>query len=346
MSGQGNRGNAPRAVLFGTSGPSLSDWERAFFRDADPLGFILFRRNVETPEQIRALTQALREAVGRADAPILIDQEGGRVQRLRPPHWPDLPPMGRHGALALADPEAAQRSVWLQARLIAETLLPLGLDVDCLPCVDLLHPQSHSVIGDRSFGSDAALVSALGQAACSGLRAGGVSPVVKHMPGHGRATVDSHLSLPRVETAREELARTDFVPFQALADEHWGMTAHIVYSDLDAERPATQSPRIIEEVIRQEIGFDGLLVSDDITMEALAGTQAERAAASLAAGCDLVLHCSGDRAEMQEVAGVVEAMTAPCQARFARASAAVRSPEPFDRDEGLDELGRLLKAAA
>lgn len=332
---------APRAVLFGLRGPQLTQTEREFFRAANPLGFILFRRNIETPEQVRALTAALRQSVGRADAPILIDQEGGRVQRLRPPHWLDLPPMGRYGVLARTDPDRGRRGAWLQARLIASELEELGLDVDCLPCLDLLVPGAHGVIGDRAFGEDPGLVAELGAAVCEGLLAGGVAPVLKHLPGHGRANMDSHLALPRVEAEAEVLLTKDMEPFRRLHDQAWGMTAHIVYTAFDPVHPATQSAKVIEEFIRGHIGFDGLLVSDDITMQALQGRPGERAAASLAAGCDLVLHCSGDPDEMEEVAAAVGPMSPQACERFARATPP--PAEAFDRQAGVGELKELLE---
>lgn len=343
MNGDAEAAAAPKAVVFGLSGPRLTPRERDFFRAADPLGFILFRRNVEDPAQLRALTEALRAAVGRAEAPILIDQEGGRVQRLRPPHWRRLPPMGLYGDLARRDRERGRRGAWLQARLIADDLTAVGVDVDCLPCLDLRLPAMHEVIGDRAFGDEPGLVAELGAAVCDGLSAGGVAPVLKHLPGHGRSTLDSHAALPRVESDLETLDATDFEPFRGLVRAGWGgawgMTAHIVFTAIDPERPATQSPAVIEQVIRGRIGFDGLLVSDDLNMEALQGSQGHRAADSLAAGCDLVLHCSGDAAEMEEVADAVGPMTAAAQVRFRRTRPPV--PQPFDRAAALAELEEL-----
>lgn len=332
---------APAAVLFGLEGTALTDWERDFFREVKPAGFILFRRNVDDPAQLVRLTSSLRQAIGQNDAPILIDQEGGRVQRLRPPHWPALPAMGAYGELARRDLEGALRGVWLQARVIADDLHRVGIDVDCLPCVDLLVPGAHEVIGDRSFGSDPETVAQLGRAACEGLLAGGVAPVIKHIPGHGRANQDSHLSLSRVDADLDSL-EADFTPFRRLADQAWGMTAHVVLSAIDPDHPATQSRKVIEEIIRGHIGFDGLLVSDDINMEALSGPLGERAAASLAAGCDLVLHCSGKRGEMEEVAAAVAPMSSEAQVRLRRA----RPPaaQTYDRTAALDELQALVGA--
>jgi beta-N-acetylhexosaminidase len=257
---------APRAVLFGCAGKTLDPHERDFFRDTDPLGFILFARNCETPEQIRSLVADLRASVGRADAPILIDQEGGRVARLRPPHWRLYPSGAQIAALGSNAPEAARAA----ARLIADDLSALGISVDCLPVLDLSFPGADAVIGDRSFGADPDRVAELGRAVCEGLLSGGVLPVIKHIPGHGRGTVDSHFALPVVETPRAALEATDFAPFHKLNDMGWAMTAHIVYSALDAARPATLSPTVIDGVIRRDIGFDGVLVSDDLSMQASA----------------------------------------------------------------------------
>lgn len=331
----------PAAVLFGLEGCELSSWERGFFREADPTGFILFHRNVRDPEQLLRLTSELREAVGREEAPILVDQEGGRVQRLRPPHWPSLPAMGVYGELAARDLAAALRGAWLQARLIADDLLTVGIDVDCLPCIDLQVPGAHAVIGDRSFGSDPEIVSQLGKAVCEGLLAGGVAPVLKHIPGHGRATHDSHLSLPHIDADLASLA-SDFFPFRQLSDQGWAMTAHVVLTAIDPHHPATQSSKVISEIIRHDIGFGGVLVSDDINMQALRGPIAERAAASLAAGCDLVLHCSGRREEMEEVASVVQPLSSTGLERLQRATPP--APGKFDRAAALDELQSLVGA--
>lgn len=331
----------PAAVLFGLEGCELSSWERGFFREADPTGFILFHRNVRDPEQLLRLTSELREAVGREETPILVDQEGGRVQRLQPPHWPSLPAMGVYGELAARDLAAALRGAWLQARLIADDLLTVGIDVDCLPCIDLQVPGAHAVIGDRSFGSDPEIVSQLGKAVCEGLLAGGVAPVLKHIPGHGRATHDSHLSLPHIDADLASLA-SDFFPFRQLSDQGWAMTAHVVLTAIDPHHPATQSSKVISEIIRHDIGFGGVLVSDDINMQALRGPIAERAAASLAAGCDLVLHCSGRREEMEEVASVVQPLSSTGLERLQRATPP--APGKFDRAAALDELQSLVGA--
>lgn len=334
---------APAAVLFGLEGPSLTEWEKGFFREVQPAGFIIFRRNVESPAQLAKLTMCLRDVLGRGDAPILIDQEGGRVQRLRPPHWPALPAMGVYGELARKDLGRAKRGAWLQARLIADDLHRVGIDVDCLPCLDLQLPTTHQVIGDRSFGADPEVVAELGQSVCDGLLAGGVSPVIKHLPGHGRAGQDSHKTLPQVDADITSL-QADFMPFRRLAAQRWGMTAHILFTALDREKPATLSRKVIQEIIRGEIGFDGLLVSDDINMEALSGPLGQRAAASLAAGCDLVLHCSGKKLEMEEVAAAVPSMSSQALERLARARPP--APQAFDRDAALEELEALAGAVS
>ncbi|TDR94718.1 beta-N-acetylhexosaminidase [Enterovirga rhinocerotis] len=290
-----------RAFVAGCSGPDLTAEERAFFREADPFGFILFRRNVVSPEQVRALTASLREAVGRADAPILIDQEGGRVQRLGPPHWPRYPAGRTYGALG-ADAIEARDAAFLGARLMAHDLRELGITVDCVPVLDVPVPGAHDVIGDRAYGEDPETVTALGGGAAEGLLAGGVLPVVKHIPGHGRAGADSHLALPRVSASLDDLRARDFVPFKALAHLPAAMTAHVVYEAIDPDAPGTTSRRVVQDVIRGEIGFDGLLFTDDLSMKALAGPFRTRMEAAIAAGCDIGLHCNGDLAEARAVA--------------------------------------------
>ena len=320
------------AVIYGCEGPALTDWERGFFAEADPLGFILFARNCESPDQIRALVGEMRACVGRAEAPVLIDQEGGRVARLKPPAWRAAPPAAVFGELAKTDLARAEAAVRLNVRLLALELRALGIDVDCLPLLDLRLPEGHEVIGDRSFGSDPEIVIALGRAVCESFLDAGVMPIIKHIPGHGRAVVDSHKELPRVDTPRETLEATDFLPFRALADAPWGMTAHVVYEAIDPERPATTSPLVIGEIIRGSIGFDGLLLSDDLSMQALRGGLAERAGAALAAGCDVALHCNGERAEMEAVASAVRPLTAAAETRLAQAAAALGAapaPEEF-----------------
>ena len=292
----------PRAVILGCAGPEVSEREKRFFAEADPLGFILFARNCRTPGQVRTLAADLRASVERDDAPVLIDQEGGRVARLGPPHW-RTPPAGRKfGELHDRDAAAAVEAARVNSRLIAADLAELGIDVDCLPVLDAPRPGADPIIGDRAYHTGPDIVAALGRAAADGLLAGGVLPVIKHIPGHGRANVDSHEALPVVDTPLGELDETDFEPFRALAGMPWAMTAHVVYSEIDGEAPATLSRHILTEIVRRRIGFEGLLVSDDLSMKALRGSMTGRAAGALAAGCDVALHCNGDMAEMEAVA--------------------------------------------
>jgi beta-N-acetylhexosaminidase len=337
----GAPGKAPRAVILGCTGEQLSPEERRFFHAADPVGFILFRRNCRDPAQVRDLVGSLREAIGRDDAPILIDQEGGRVARLGPPHWRRYPSAGRLGSLP--DPQAAAASR-LGARLIADDLRGLGITVDCLPVLDLPVPGADPVIGDRAYGNDPGRVAMLGRAVCEGLLAGGVLPVIKHIPGHGRAALDSHHACPVVETGADELSHTDFTPFRALAGMPWAMTAHIVYMAIDPTAPATLSERVISQAIRGEIGFDGVLVSDDLSMQALGGEIGERAARALAAGCDLVLHCNGDLREMEAIAAATGPVSACAAERLAQAEALRRrsAPSGFDRREAEMRFDSLL----
>lgn len=328
----------PKACLFGVGGTRLTPEERIFFADAQPLGFILFARNIEDPTQITALVQALRDSVGRADAPVLIDQEGGRVARLRPPHWHALPAAAR--IAALPEPEASE-AAWLVGRIIAADVSAVGIDVACAPVLDVLQPGvGTDVIGDRSFGCDAATVARLGQAVAEGLLAGGVLPVAKHIPGHGRAQVDSHVGLPRVDAACAELSATDFAPFRALNNLPIGMTAHIVYEAIDPNLPATQSPLVVREIIRGAIGFDGFLLSDDVCMAALSGSVGERTATALAAGCDAVLHCDGRLDEMAEVAAASPPLTGEAWQRWQRIQRL--AAQPFDIVAGAAGLAALV----
>ena len=306
----------PMAAILGCAGPVLQPDEGAFFRARNPLGFILFARNCETPQQLRRLTQDLRSAVGRPDAPVLMDHEGGRVQRLPHPPWRKVPPPAAFAALP--SPTAAT-AVRLNAQLMAMELLDLGVDVNCVPCLDVNDPAGHHVIGDRAYSISPDVVAQLGRALVEGLARGGVLPVIKHMPGHGRALVDSHLELPVVEATFEALAERDFVPFKALADVPLGMTAHVLYPDLDGDHPATLSQAIIDGVIRRHIGFDGLLLTDDLSMQALGGDIGQQAAKALAAGCDVALHCNGKMAEMQAVAAHVQALSGAAMARWQNA---------------------------
>jgi beta-N-acetylhexosaminidase len=319
------------ACILGCAGPKLSDAERAFFRQVQPWGFILFRRNVENPDQVSALTEALRACVNRPDAPVLIDQEGGHVQRLGPPHWPVYPPGRAYGALG---PTLGHEMARLGARLIARDLAAVGITVDCLPVLDVPAANAHDVIGDRAYAASAEDVVSLGRAAAEGLIAGGVLPVVKHIPGHGRAGADSHKALPVVDASLAELEAVDFVPFHALADMPMAMTAHVVYTAIDRTRPATTSRRVIGDIIRGAIGFQGLLMSDDMSMKALSGDLTGLSRAALAAGCDVVLHCNGEMEEMRAVVAGSAPLAGQAEARAAAALARiVAAPEPFDAVE-------------
>ena len=306
----------PTAVIFGCAGETLGADERTFFADADPLGFILFQRNCREPEQLRDLVSALRDSVKRDDAPVLVDQEGGRVQRLGPPHWRRRAAWRSFGDLAgERGLDRAIEAARGNAREIAGELADVGIDVNCIPLLDVPAPGGHGVIGDRAFSNDPEIVAALGRAVCEGLLSEGVTPVIKHMPGHGRATVDSHLSLPTVDAPAEAL-EADFAPFRALRDMPWAMTAHVVYAAFDAAAAATVSRNVIQRVIRGSIGYEGLLVSDDICMQALTGGPGARARAALDAGCDVVLHCNGDLDEMRETMRGTGPMSGRAIARF------------------------------
>ncbi|MEO6339331.1 MAG: beta-N-acetylhexosaminidase [Caulobacteraceae bacterium] len=330
-----------KACILGCAGLTLSDEERAFFADARPWGFILFARNIATADQTRALIDSLREAAGDEGTPVFVDQEGGRVQRLRPPLARLRRPAGLFGALYARDPEAALDAVRLNHRLIAEELAALGFDADCAPCVDLVFPDAHDIIGDRSYGEDPSVVAALGRAAIDGLLAGGVAPVIKHIPGHGRALADSHLSLPIVDSPLEVLEQTDFAPFRALADAPMAMTAHVTYSAIDPHACATLSHRVIETVIRGYIGFDGLLMSDDLSMKALGGDFHARTRGALDAGCDLVLHCNGDMAEMRPIADASPELSGRAAERAADARAVGRKVQAFDAQAAEAHLAAL-----
>ncbi|MGE0151663.1 MAG: beta-N-acetylhexosaminidase [Reyranellaceae bacterium] len=317
-----------KAAIFGCAGPELGAAERDFFRQHDPLGFILFARNCDSPEQISRLVADLRASVGRDDAPVLIDQEGGRVQRLKPPRWRQAPPAARFGELFRRDPALGREAVEFNMRLIAADLIALGIDVDCVPCLDVPVPGAHDVIGDRAFALQAEIVADLGRIAANTMLDMGVMPVIKHIPGHGRAGVDSHHALPRVDTSAIELAHTDFLPFKSLSDMPWGMTAHVLYTAIDAQRPATTSPVVIERIVRGMIGFQGLLLSDDLSMQALGGTLADRAKAALAAGCDIALHCNGKLDEMAQVADTTPPMTPAALDRLARGRQRLNKRKP------------------
>jgi beta-N-acetylhexosaminidase len=333
----------PLPLVLGCAGEALSAEERRLFAAADPLGFVVFRRNCRSRAQLRALVAEFRDCVGRPDAPVLVDQEGGRVARLRPPEWPAYPAPAR--LAALPDP-LAEEAAGLAARLIADDLTEVGVTIDAAPVLDLPTEDADPVIGDRAWGTDPGRVARLGRAVCDGLSAGGVLPIIKHIPGHGRARVDSHRALPLVDTDAATLAQSDFAPFRALAAMPWAMTAHIVYAAIDASAPATFSRRVIDTAIRGDIGFAGVLVSDDISMGALAGGLAERTRRALDAGCDLVLHCTGVFAEMTEI---VEAATPMSPAAGARVSVAealrLRSRRPFDRRAAEARFAELLATA-
>lgn len=335
----------PRAVIFGCAGPELSDRERRLFAEADPLGFILFQRNCIEPAQVRRLVADLRASVGRADAPVLIDQEGGRVMRLKPPHWRAAPPQGLFGELAARNRTSAREAAYLNARLLAFELADLGITVDCAPVLDLRLPGAHDIIGDRALGGEPGQVVELGSAVAQGLLDGGVLPVIKHIPGHGRATVDSHHELPVVEVSRELLEETDFEPFRRLSGQPWAMTAHVVYRAVDPERPASLSRQVIGEVIRGSIGFDGFLVSDDVNMKALKGDVGELSFAAVEAGCDAVLHCTGDLAEMESVARATPRLSDRALERLSRGNALLPPrPEELNIADALGRIETLLAA--
>ncbi len=334
-----------RAFITGVSGPRLNAAEREFIRLERPWGFILFKRNIETPAQVINLIRELRKAVGDAEAPVLIDQEGGRVQRLGPPQWPAYPAGSVFGVLYDIDPALGLSAARLSARLIAADLIDLGFTVDCLPLADVPVPGADAVIGNRAYGTKPDKVAAIGRAVTEGLEQGGILPVLKHIPGHGRATADTHFKLPVVDTPKAELERTDFTAFQPLADLPMAMTAHVVFSALDPAHPATTSATIIEQVIRGVIGFQGLLMSDDVSMNALAGSVAERTWAIFTAGCDLVLHCNGKLDEMREVAAETPALSGKALERATRALASRKAPQAFDRVAARGELDALIERA-
>jgi beta-N-acetylhexosaminidase len=312
-----------QAAIYGLEGFALTDGERAFFRDAEPAGFILFRRNCENQDQLLRLTDSLRALSGRDDVPILIDQEGGRVARMRPPEWPAFPAAEKFANLYRAAPSSAIEAVRANARALALMLRSCGINVNALPLLDVRQEGATDIIGDRALGSEPMQVAALGRAVLDGMASAGVVGIVKHMPGHGRALVDSHKELPVVSASTEEL-ETDLEPFERLATAPMGMTAHVVYTSWDSERPASLSPVVIRDIIRERIGFDGWLMSDDLGMEALKGDFGSRAWGVIAAGCDVALHCSGKMDEMIAVAAAVSAMSAEGEARLARAMASTR----------------------
>jgi beta-N-acetylhexosaminidase len=324
-----------KAFISGCSGTSLTNAEWRFFAENRPCGLIVFARNCETPDQLRALVASFRDAVESDEVLILIDQEGGRVQRLRPPHWRDMPPARCYGRVYERDAEAGKAAAFAGARLIAQELFDLGINVNCTPVLDVPEKGAHEIIGDRAFSTDADVVAMLGRAVMDGTIAGGVLPVIKHVPGHGRAKADSHLSLPRIDVSEADLKAIDFRPFEALRDAPLAMTAHVLLPCYDERRPATVSPVIMSEVIRGLIGLEGLVMSDDISMKALGGPFAQRAHDVIAAGCDVVLHCSGDVAEMVDTASAVAPLDGIAAERFARARSYLHAPRPFDEADAM-----------
>lgn len=337
--------SSSKAFITGIGGPTLTSDERAFLRAERPWGFIIFKRNIESKAQVADLVAEIRQAVGRPNAPVLIDQEGGRVQRLQPPVWPSYPPGAIFGRLFERDSAKGLQAARLSARLIAADLTEVGVDVDCLPIVDVPSSGSDNVIGDRAYGTDPATVGAIGRAVADGLSEGGVLPILKHIPGHGRALVDSHHLLPVVDASRAELETSDFAPFKALADLPMAMTAHVIFSVYDPARPATTSATIVCEVIRGLIGFDGLLMGDDVSMNALDGSIAERSRATIAAGCDVVLACNGKLDEMRAVADNVPELHGVALRRADAALAARRPPQPLDIAAARAELDALVALA-
>lgn len=330
-----------RPVITDCEGLSLTEDEKNLFREHEPFGFILFGRNCDTPDQIKALTDEMRDCVGR-DVPIMIDQEGGRVCRLAPPHWRKIPPADVFGDLYKGDPEKALQAIILNTRLMADDLVQLGITMDCFPVLDLFFAGASDIIGDRSYGADIDVVTALGGAAAEAMMMGGIIPIVKHIPGHGRALVDSHAELPTVKESHDELLASDFMPFKNLAHLPCAMTAHIVYSDIDPKLPATLSPTLIRQVIRGDIGFKGVLISDDITMKALSGAPEDIAKTALRAGCDLVLHCN---ATLEERRSVLESLYDfnPANINWVRSELTRRRPaEQIDRADFVAELNKLI----
>jgi len=333
-----------RAFICGLKGPDLLAEERAFLQDAQPWGVILFKRNIETREQVARLTANVRDTLGR-NAPILVDHEGGRVQRLGPPHWRAYPAAALFER-AGADAASAERFAWLGARLIAHDLREVGIDVDCLPVLDTPEAGSHAIVGDRAYSREPGRVARLGRAAADGLMAGGALPVMKHIPGHGRTRADSHLELPVVAASRADLEAVDFAPFKANADLPMAMSAHVVYTAIDPNAPGTQSKIVIDEIVRGHIGFDGLLMTDDLSMKALSGGFRERAERAIAAGCDMVLHCNGDLAEARPVADGAPLLAGRALERAEAALAFVREPAPLDLAAALAEFEGAMGAVA
>ncbi len=320
------------ALITGCSGLELSQDEIDYFREVDPWGFILFQRNCESPAQIKELISTFRSLCGRSDAPVLIDQEGGRVQRLKPPLWRQYPPARIFGDMFETDRKGAKEALYLITRLIAEDLKELGISVDCLPVVDVPQPDADDIIGDRAYSTDTTTVAKLARCAATALLDGGVLPVIKHIPGHGRATADSHKELPTVKTDAKTLQQVDFAPFRELSDLPLAMTAHVTYEAYDTANPATLSPAVVKGVIRKHMAYDGLIMTDDLSMKALAGTFEERTAQAFAAGCDVALHCNGDMAEMRAVASQTPVLEAKSLIRAQAALRCLNYPQNYDRD--------------
>jgi beta-N-acetylhexosaminidase len=333
------------AAIFGCEGKLLNDQERSFFRDVQPFGFILFARNCESAAQVRALCDDLRSTVANPKAPIFIDQEGGRVQRLGPPHWRKRPAARQFGELFKRNPVDGRQATYLCARLIAHELKEVGVTANCTPVLDVPVVGAHDIIGDRAYSTEPAIVIELGRIVVAGHLDSGVLPVIKHIPGHGRAQADSHLTLPRVSTPYPELSTHDFVTFRGVNDAPVAMTAHVVYEAVDPKRPATTSSRVVQTVIRREIGFDGLLLSDDLSMAALQGSIGKRANSALLAGCDVVLHCNGDFNEMKEVASSVKILSGESLRRADAALAQYRAPADLDIGQAEAHLTALMGSA-
>ena len=334
------------AFISGCSGPVLSTAERDFFARTKPWGLILFKRNCETPEQLKRLTGDFRDAVGRKNAPVFIDQEGGRVQRLGPPSnaWRRYPAARAYGDAFNASALAGLRAARNVGRLMAEDLIAAGITANCVPVLDVPQPGAHEIVGNRAYSDRIEAIMALARAHAAGFADGGVLPVIKHIPGHGRARADSHLELPVVDATRAELEAVDFPPFAAMADAPMAMTAHVVYTAIDKTAPATLSRKVISSVIRKQIGFRGLLMTDDLSMKALTGSYAEKTRGALDAGCDIVLHCNGDMAQMEEVAAAAGALKGKALSRARAALKAARKPQPFDRKMALRDLEVVLPA--
>lgn len=330
------------AFIIGVSGETLTADEARFLRSAVPAGLILFSRNCISHDQIRRLVGDARDAVGHDEFLVLIDQEGGRVQRLRPPLGRALPAADAYAQLYAGDRAGAQEAAFLAARLLADDLKDLGINTDCAPVLDVPVSGAHDVIGDRAYGREPAQVAALARAVADGFMAGGVLPVIKHIPGHGRATADSHLELPVVTEPHSVLSETDFAPFKALSDMPAAMTAHVVFTALDDAHPASTSRRVTQDIIRGEIGFDGLLMSDDLSMKALSGTFAERTRGVLDAGSDLALHCNGLLAEMEQVASVIPELSGDALRRFRAAFAVCGRNDPYDSAHAEAQLAVVL----